>query len=252
MKNSDWYILDKCIEPVKLRLFCLPYAGGGASIYREWQSKMPKGVQVCRIQLPGRENRICDPVIDNTEKLVDQIVNSIYPILDCPFAIFGQSMGGLIAHRLASCLEKRNKVAEHVYIAAVRPPHREHPRTIHHLPDNEFIQDLEDRQRTSKEITQNYELMELLMPMLRADFKIAETYRINEPEHLSSNLSILVGADDKQLNKDLALEWQEFAGKKFEFRVYQGGHFFVQTHSEPVYKHVKEKLFSHISVAQTA
>lgn len=252
MKNSDWFILDESIEPVKLRLFCLPYAGGGASIYRKWQSQMPKGVQVCRIQLPGRENRICDPVIDNTEALVDEIVDSIYPLLDCPFAIFGQSMGGLIAHRLAYSLEKRNKVAEHVYIAAVRPPHREHPTTIHHLPDDEFIQDLEDRQRTSKEVIENRELMELLMPMLRADFKIAETYRVDEPEWLSSNLSVLVGDGDEQLDKNLALEWKQLAGKGFEFSVFQGGHFFVQTHSDPVLKHVKEKLFSHIRVAETA
>ncbi len=228
MSLLPWVYQDFCSGPVKMRLFCLPYAGGGASLYRDWQALMPAGVEVCRLQFPAREERISEPPLTSIYELVDNIVRAIRPLLDKPFVIFGHSMGGIVSHRLAYCLQLLGKIPQQVFIAAVRPPHIAHPKPIHQLDDKGFKQSLLARKRTSREILDSDELMTLLMPMLRADFTLAETYRVPASARLHCDLVALCGAQDDTAAHDVMQQWRVLTTGQFDLIDFDGGHFFVQ------------------------
>lgn len=225
-----------------MRLFCLPYAGGGASLYRDWQALMPAGVEICRLQFPAREERISEPPQTSIYTLVDNIVRAIRPLLDKPFVIFGHSMGGIVSHRLAYCLQLLGKIPQHVFIAAVRPPHIAHPKPIHQLNDSDFKESLLARERTSREILDSDELMTLLMPMLRADFALAETYKVSASARLHADLTVLCGLQDDTANHDVMQQWQALTTGHFDLIDFNGGHFFVQTDQNAVLNLLKHKL----------
>jgi len=84
-RNNPWLILGKAERRTRLRLFCFPYAGGGASIFRQWQENMPEGIEVCAVQLPGRENRIAEPLFTRLLSLVNAVVKALDPYFDLPY-----------------------------------------------------------------------------------------------------------------------------------------------------------------------
>ncbi len=121
MPNSSWIIRTKT-QP-RLRLFCFPYAGGGASIYRLWSSKLPNEVEACPIQLPGRENRIAEPLYTHIAPLVAELALVMRPYQDIPYMFFGHSLGALVAFELAR-YQRRNHLPEptHLFVQRIAHP----------------------------------------------------------------------------------------------------------------------------------
>jgi medium-chain acyl-[acyl-carrier-protein] hydrolase len=141
--NNPWVILGKPNSRTRLRLFCFPYAGGGASIFRQWSDEMSEGVEVCPVQLPGRENRITEPPFTRLSLLVDAMAKNLDPYFDVPFAFFGHSIGAKIAFELVRDLRRKKGVEPvHLFVSGSRPPHIPEPRPLHLLPEHDFVREL--------------------------------------------------------------------------------------------------------------
>lgn len=246
MSQDLWFIQDCPWPPANLRMICLPFAGGGASIFRTWAKSLPKGLEVCRVQLPGRENRINETALEDMDVLVDQLLKRIPPlIVDTPLVILGHSMGGLIAYELAARMEHELGLAlALLIIAGVRPPHLKRYDPISHLPRDMFIQGLRKRKGTPEAVLQSEELMELLLPMVRADFTLAENYSPPRRPPLSTPILALCGKQDQEVSPSQMFEWQGYTNHDFRVRLFEGGHFFIRDQKEPVQREVFHHLKS--------
>src|SRR5436305_4022919 len=168
---NRWFGSYKPRPETTLRLFCFPYAGGGAMIYRNWADYLPASIEVCPIQLPGRGNRLKEPAYTNLRNLVDELANSLAPYLEKPFAFFGHSMGAKIVFELARELKRRHGLEPvHLFASGCRAPHIPYDKpTTFDLPEDKFIEELRSLNGTPKEALENSELMQILTPILRAD-----------------------------------------------------------------------------------
>lgn len=213
----------------KIRLFCLPYAGGGASIYRGWKSAFPGDVGVYPIQLPGRENRIAERPLCEMRALVDAISEGILPYLQCPFIFFGHSIGARIAFEVARNLQKKwNIRPRQLIVSGSRAPHVPEPKPLHHLSDDEFVKELRRFSGTPESVLQNKELMEIFIPILRADFTVDETYVYAEDAPLECPISAFGGTKDIEASREEIAEWAQHTNSDFTIEMIEGDHFFLQ------------------------
>jgi surfactin synthase thioesterase subunit len=160
------------------RLFCFPYAGGAAPIYRDWGNKLPASIEVHPVQLPGHGNRLSEPLCKRVEPLVESMVEALKPYLEGSFSFFGHSMGAIISFELAHLLSREHKSGPaHLFLSGRPAPHltRKGPPT-YDLPESEFIEELRQLQGTPSEILEHPEVMAVLSPILRADLEICQTY----------------------------------------------------------------------------
>ena len=224
---SRWISFRRDLPRARLRLFCFPFAGGGASAYRLWQSAMPEGVEVCPVQPPGRENRVREAPFRRTEALIDALDEALRPLVDRPFALFGYSMGATLAFEWAHRLRRELGVEPEVLLVAARAaPHL--PRLcplMYELPDDELKARLEELAGTPKEILGNDELMELLLPMVRADFEMHDTYRFSEREPLRCPVVAFGGVADAAVPTSELEAWARVSRGDFELLSLPGDHF---------------------------
>ena len=161
-----------------LRLFCFPYAGGGALVYRTWPDGLPFGVEVCAVQLPGREKRIMEPPYTRLAPLVQKLALVLIPYLDRPFTFFGHSMGALISFELVRQLRRQYGLGPaHLFVAGHRAPKIPNPGLpIYQLPEADFIARLRCFGGLPEVVLQDAELKDVFVPLLRADIELCETY----------------------------------------------------------------------------
>jgi medium-chain acyl-[acyl-carrier-protein] hydrolase len=215
----------------RLRLFCFPYAGGAASIFYTWPDDLPKDVEVCPIQLPGRQDRIRETPFTHVTPLVQAIAPAIRPYLDKPYAFFGHSLGTLISFELARLLAAQNDPGPvRLLVSGHRAPQAPDPNPpIHHLPDAEFIEELERLNGTPEMVLENPELLQLFLPLLRADFTAAETYTYTAGAPLDCHISAFGGLQDDKVSRDGLAAWQEQTRRTFTLRMFPGDHFFLHS-----------------------
>ncbi len=229
MTGSPWLIRFRPVVKPALRLFCVPYAGGGASVYRLWAQEAPPDIEVIAVQLPGRENRLSEHRLDSMESVLPPLLEALSMHLDVPFALFGHSLGAAIAYELALGLEARAAGPLLTVVSGRRAPHITPLRPpAHALPESEFRARLADMGGTPREILEHAELMGLFLPLLRADFRMSETYGPKiEPARLSGSVLALAGADDEEAPPPLVAQWERASGGRFRFECLSGGHFFL-------------------------
>jgi medium-chain acyl-[acyl-carrier-protein] hydrolase len=234
ISSTDWQSWISSPVPhrrPRLRLFCFPYAGGGTSFYRAWVSALPPGVELCRVHLPGRENRLTEPAFDRLPPLVERLVRVLPWHCDGPVAFFGHSMGALIAFEVARELQRLGKAGPvHLFLSghrAAQIPDPDPP--IHHLPDAQFLSELRRLDGTPEEVLRDAELMQLAMPTLRADFAACETYSYVAGKPLNCCISAFIGASDPRLAVEHVAAWQEQTSQRFSLRMIPGSHFFLHT-----------------------
>ena len=239
MKNatpSRWFTYPKPNPDATVRLFCFPYAGGQALIYRTWAKNFPKAIEVCLAELPGRGGRLYDAPFTRLSPLVDAIGQAILPHLDKPFAFFGHSMGALIAFELARYLRRqRGPAPRHLLVSGRRAPHlSETERTTYNLPEAEFTEELKRLNGTPQEVLEHEELMQLMLPLLRADFGICETYQYESEPPLDCPISAYGGLQDTHVTKEHLEAWRtQTNNRHFTLQMLPGDHFFIQS-AEPL------------------
>jgi medium-chain acyl-[acyl-carrier-protein] hydrolase len=228
---APWFNSPQTGQPPRLRLFCFPYAGGSALIYRGWENYLPAGVSVWSAQLPGRGSRYKEPPYVSMPAVVSAVTQVIEPFLDLPFAFFGHSMGAMMSFEMAHAVsEKFHKQPKHVFVSGSGAPHL--PRTttnIHDLPDDKFITRLKELNGTPPEVFENPELLLMMMRTLRADFEIAETYSLFSGPPLDCPITAFGGQDDSQVAKENLEVWKIQTSNSFNSWILPGDHFFLHT-----------------------
>lgn len=231
-QSNSWIIQYQSSPQAKLRLFCFPYAGGGASIFRGWFRELPSWIEVFGIQLPGRENRLKEPLFTDMASLMKQLIPNIHGYLDRPFAFFGYSLGALISYELACQLRSRQlPMPIHLYVAAREAPHIPTAEPIYQLTDKAFIEQLCRYGGMPEFLLQNEELLELFLPILRADFTVNETYSYIETGRLNCPISVFGGLQDTTGMQDELEAWSHHTSRQFNLTMLPGDHFFFRSHS---------------------
>jgi medium-chain acyl-[acyl-carrier-protein] hydrolase len=235
-RPSPWVVLPKPNPAARLRLFCFPYAGGGASIYAPWGRLLPPEVEVVAVQLPGRESRIGEPPVSDLRELVPRFAEALAPFMDRPFAFFGHSNGGLMAFELTRLLRRQGRTLPLLLVTSGRPAPQvtlEGPE-LHALPEPEFRDMLRRFNGTPEEVLQNEEIMQLITPMLRADFSLGETYVYTPEPPLSVPIAAYGGRMDGEVPTWAVEAWRDQAAGDYRDIMFPGGHFFINENRDQV------------------
>jgi medium-chain acyl-[acyl-carrier-protein] hydrolase len=230
-KFNTWITCPSPNPAAHLRLFCLPFAGGGASIFRTWGRALPQVVEVCPIQLPGRENRLGEPPDTDVRTLAERLAGQILPYARKPFALFGHSMGALLAFELTRTLRRLGGPMPCVlFLSAHRAAHlplRRKP--LHGLPDPEFIQALRGLGGTPGEVFEHEDLLKVMLPVLRADFTLCDRYRFVPEAPLDCPLVLYAGRQDTEVSPQEIEAWNEHSTQTSRLRIFPGDHFFLRS-----------------------
>ncbi len=229
--TDKWIARPRPNPRARLRLFCIAHAGGGASAFRSWAEALPPEVEVCPVQLPGRENRLGEKPFDRLDPLVAALADAVRPWLDLPWALFGHSNGALIGFELARLLRARAlSGSRHLFASGRRAPDvPPQSRLIGHLPDDEFLADLGELGGMPRELLENREIMQMLLPLLRADVALHETYEFREEAPLDCPITAYGGVADLKVSRENVEAWGRHTGGPFVIRMFPGGHFFHQS-----------------------
>ncbi|NJK49469.1 thioesterase [Candidatus Gracilibacteria bacterium] len=241
---TPWLSCPKPNPQARLRLFCFPYAGAGASIFRPWSNTLPSSIEVCCAQLPGREKRWREKPLSELSPLIQTLAQVLLPYLDKPFAFFGHSVGALVSFELARQLRRQNSPSPlHLFVSGRRAPQIAHLNSpIHQLPTSAFVEELRRYNGTPEAVLQSPELMQLLLPVLRADLALDEVYTyISEPP-LDCSISAFGGLQDKKANYQDLEAWREQSLRKFTLRTFIGDHFFIKPNNERILQAILEDL----------
>lgn len=228
---SHWVVRTKVNAEARLRLFCFPHAGGSAFTFRNWSDFLPKRVEICAVQLPGRGSRIHEPPSTRISALVPMIAQAIIGYEDIPMVFFGHSMGAIIAFELARYLRKtRNVNMVHLFVSGRRAPQipLDEPMT-HNLPEPEFLETLRTLNGTPKEVFENPELLELMIPVLRADFAVCQTYDYVQEPPLDCPITAFGGLKDDEVTREQLEPWRKQTAASFSLRMLPGDHFFINS-----------------------
>lgn len=230
-EGSRWLTRPKPNPSARLRLFCLPYAGGGASIFSSWAEHLPPEVELCAIQLPGRESRYLEPPFVNLLSLVQRLVPMLQPFTEIPFVFWGHSMGAIISFELArECRREGQQDPVHLMISACRAPQLPDPRPpISQESDSAFIDHLRQFGGMTEVVLENSELMEVLLPVFRADFAMYETYSYTFEDPLNCPISAFGGAADPRVSEAELSAWQFQTSRSFGLQIFPGQHFYINS-----------------------
>jgi surfactin synthase thioesterase subunit len=227
---NSWIAYRKPDLGAKLRLFCFPHAGGGASVYKTWADQLPSGVEVCPIQPPGREERRGEAPYTRMSPLIGAIAGAILPLLDRPFAFFGHCLGARVAFELARFLRQNHNLDPvQLFISACPAPQLEGDGTIYNLPEDRLIDVLRVFDGTLNVIFHHRPLLKLFLPCIRADFEIFDTYTYLPGTLLHCPLTVFGGDTDPMVPVNQLSSWRELTTSRFDLQVVRGGHFFLHT-----------------------
>lgn len=228
MFANPWWVRQIGSAQPHLRLFCLPYAGGGASVFRGWREHLPATVELAALQLPGRETRMREAAHAHLGSVLPPLIDAMRPLLDLDFVLFGHSMGALLAFELARSLRRLGLPGpRQLWVSGHRAPQLERQRRwLHTLPRDQFIDELRCLQGTSDEILEHPELMDFLEPRLRADFAVCETYQYHEEPPLDCAIGALAGESD-ELDGSMLSAWSQQTSTHCEQKRFRGGHFYL-------------------------
>lgn len=214
-----------------LRLWCIPFAGGGASVWHPWGAQLAGQAEVVAVRLPGRENRLSEAPFTRLFQIIPVLLELIAPFAAEDFALCGHSLGGLIAFELSRAMRACGlRPPQALIVSGVRAPHHAPDLPlVHPLPQRQFIAEVERRYGAiPAEIRDHPEFLDLLLPLLRADLEVYETYRHEPSAPLDVPLLALGGDRDANVSREQICDWGAYTTGRFEAEMLPGGHFFVQ------------------------
>jgi len=241
---NDWITCPAPNPAARLRLFCFPFAGGGASVFRSWARALPPTIEVCPVQLPGRENRLRESPYTDLRPLAEVLAGQIQWYLQKPFAIYGHSMGALLAFELVRILQRQNApLPRTLFLAAHRAAHLSPRRSpLYALPDKEFIQALHRFGGLQDEVMKDQELLDVLLPTLRADLTLCDRYSYSPGSPLNCPFQLYVGRDDQEAPPEDMESWREHSAQSSSLCIFSGGHFFLRSDGDALMQAIATEL----------
>lgn len=212
----------------EIRLFCFPFAGGNAQDFQPLASKLPPWIEPVGIDYPGRRSRFGEAPVMRLDELVQDLAIGIRALLDRPFAFYGHSNGALVAFELARRLPRMYfRAPERLILGAKRSPMLGPEDPMHRLPREDFIARLRDYQGTPDQVLASTELMDVYLPILRADFALSETYQLTDPTPVEMPLHAIAGTRDALAPPWMMAAWEPLTNKSFDLSELDDGHFFL-------------------------
>jgi medium-chain acyl-[acyl-carrier-protein] hydrolase len=226
-----WILRPRPNAAARYRLFCFPYAGGGSSAYRTWAGELPTDVELCLVQMPGRESRWKDAPFLGMAELIATAHDALREHFDRPYMFFGHSLGGLVAFELSRALRASGTPGPaHLFISAHRAPQLPNPHPeMRHLEDGPFVDEIRRRYGgIPQAVLDTPDLLQLVLPCLRADFTVFETYQYVDGPSLDIPISAFGGTTDGYVKRDALAEWAAQTSRPFSLQMLPGDHFYLQ------------------------
>lgn len=211
-----------------IRLFCFPFGGGGTRAFATWGRALGQRFEVCPAHLPGREERIRDPAITDMTRLVDEIMLDLRQVTTERFALFGHSLGALVAFEVAQRLARTGEAPRLLAVSGQAAPHlsRRRPR-ISHLPEKDFVAALLREFEVGPALRENPSLLSMVAPILQADFRLVESYTFTESPSLQCPIIAFGGESDAEASVEEVGAWRSQTTGSFGLRTFPGGHFYL-------------------------
>lgn len=244
LEKSPWF---RCLNPkpdASFRLFCLPYAGAGASVFRQWDQVVCPEIELQAIQLPGREARLREPLLTSVGSVVDALVPDMADLLDKPFSIFGHSLGALIGFELVRRLQKLSlPIPDRLFVSARQAPQvaLDGP-GMHLLPEADFREELRCYAGTPEVVLQDNDMMRLLSPILRTDIAMNETYDYVPGFPIPCPISAFAGLKDSKVSVSSVKAWADQTSQEFKIYCFDGNHFFLKQHYVSMLGYIEKDL----------
>jgi medium-chain acyl-[acyl-carrier-protein] hydrolase len=244
MIDSPWIVYAKRNPGASRRLFCFPYAGAAAYVFNNWSKFLPNDMEVCAIQLPGRGKRLREPMHTRMSTLCEALYPAVKPLLDKPFVFFGHSMGAVISFELARLLRReRQPLPSHLFVSGRRAAQvREDEPPIYDLPEAEFIAELIRLNGTPREVLEHHELLELMLPLLRADFELIHTYEYSPEPPFAFPITAFGGLEDLEVSSEQLAAWREQTTSQFRLHMLPGDHFFIHRAQDSVLRIINQDI----------
>ncbi|MCX5345156.1 thioesterase II family protein [Streptomyces atratus] len=243
--QDDWIRRYRAAPEAAVQLVCLPHAGGSASYFRPMAMALFPAAEVLAVQYPGRQDRVNEPCIGDFAELTERTLAAIRPELGRPVALFGHSMGALLAFEVAKRLEADGIVPLALFASGARPPCRPLPRHAHTATDEELIAELAALDGTDERLLDNEDMRVLVLSALRADYRMLESYRCDSSTVACPVVS-LTGDNDAVVSIDDAAAWASHTAGRFDLHVFPGGHFYLDDHWDGVGEVLTKQLGAHV------
>ena len=226
-----------------LSVFCFPYAGAGASVYRSWTKHFTPDMDLYSIQAPGRETRFSEDFIGSIPELASVVADAIQSATDKPIILFGHSLGAACAYETARALQRLARSPALLILSGRQCPgtiSKRHP--IAHLSDSQFLEQVRTYKGTPSAVLENEELMDLLLPLLRADFALAEQYKPIQEPLLNCPVLGLGSTQDEWLDKESLDSWRNLTRGRFETHWFEGDHFYLNHQTQALVSFIQKKI----------
>jgi surfactin synthase thioesterase subunit len=225
-----------------ISLVCLPHAGGSASSFFGFSAAMDAAAEVVTVQYPGRQNRWQEAPLANLPDLADAVSDAVRQGLPGPIALFGHSMGAAIAFEVTRRLERAGRAPVRLFASGSRAPSLERTEGIHKLDDDGLVAELTQLGGTDPRLLADREMLDLMLPAVRADYTAIETYCAPGDATVGCPVTVLTGDDDPRVTLDAARAWARHTTADCEVLVYPGGHFFLFDDVERITEDVSKVL----------
>jgi pyochelin biosynthetic protein PchC len=240
--HSTWL---RCYLPrpyARHRLVCLPHAGGTASFFRAWAADLPDHIELHAVQYPGREDRYAEACVTDLNRLAAHVAGAVTPLSDRPVSLFGHSMGAVVAHETARLLHERRRPPAHLFVSGHRAPCHHRPGTVHRGSDAALVEELARLGGTPPYALEDPELLSLILPAVRADYRALETHRPGSGPVLACPVTAFTGTDDPDVTVPEAGDWAACTSGPFTLRALPGDHFFLTGQRAAVITQVMRQL----------
>lgn len=243
---TPWLIRFRPNTAARLRLFCFPYAGGGAHIFRSWSERLPPFVEVLGVQPPGRGRRVRETPFTRIAPLVEDLRAAILPFLDLPCVFFGHSLGAWVAFELSRALRRNQEMLPlGLFVSGSSAPQL----SVNSEPEadlsaEEFVERLRELEGTPPKVLEHEGLLEILLPMLRGDFAVVHTYQYREEPPLACPIIAFGGAEDKVVSQEELTGWQAQTAARFSLHLFPGDHFYLRTGERALLDVLAQELLS--------
>lgn len=224
-------------------LVCFPHAGGSASAYFSLSAALSASADVLIVQYPGRQDRLDEPAIEDLREMADQAVKALAPWLHRPLALFGHSMGAALAYEVALRMERGQGHGPAGLIVSGRAaPSVRQDRGIHRMDDKGITEHMAELAGTPPALLADKDLLAILIPPMRADFKAVETYQDLPGSKVGCPISSYCGEQDTDVPRDGFLRWGEHTTAECTASFFEGGHFYLQSQEPHVARAISRDL----------
>lgn len=239
-QSNAWARRFQPADDAETRLVCFPHAGGSASFFFPVAQTMAPDVDVLAIQYPGRQDRRFETPVDSVHTLADLVVEELTEWADRPLTLFGHSMGAVLAYEVAHRLRERGITPLGLFASGRRAPSTYRGETVHLRDDAGLIAEMQELSGTDAAILADEELLRMILPAIRGDYRAIETYRHRTVPPLDCPVVALVGDEDPQVTADEARAWEQHTNGAFRLRSFPGGHFYINAHAQDVMREIAD------------